>query len=86
MRETTVGTPDQIDGVSMRKRFTDKYSEEKKVINGTEYLIFRGKSGSYEANVFAIHNGKSLVFNLMTHSPENFDKELMSMLESIEFE
>lgn len=81
-----IATADQIDGVSMRQKFTDKYSEEVKTINGTTYLIFRGKSGVYEANAFALYNGKALTFNLITTSPDNYDREFQAMLESIEFQ
>ncbi len=80
-----VKTPEQIDGVSMRKKFPEKYAEETKVVNGVTYLIFRGKSGVYEANAFALYNGKALTFNLITTSPDSFDKEFLTMLESIEF-
>jgi hypothetical protein len=82
------GTPtsvDQIDGVSMRRQFTDKYAEEKRTMNGTQFLIFRGKEGKYEANIFGYHSGKALIFNLMTSSSKNYDKELDAMLNSIEF-
>ena len=80
-----VRTPEQIDGVSMRQKFSDKYSEERKTIHGVEYLLYHGKSEVYEVNAFALHNGKSLTLNLITSSPENFDGDLMAILESIEF-
>lgn len=85
MVEVTVNNPDQIDGVSMRQKFTDKYEEEKKTINGVNYLIFRGESGVYEANAFALNNGKALTFNIITQSTENFDEQLEAMLKTIEF-
>lgn len=81
-----IKTPEQIDGVSMRQKFKEKYQEEKRVVNGVTYLIFKGKSGVYEVNVFALYGEKALTFNVVTTSPDNFDNEFNTMLESIEFD
>ena len=81
-----VRTTEQIDGVSMRQKFTEKYKESTLTIGGNEYLVFHGlESGNYEANVFLLRDGKAFVFNVITQSPDNFDKELRAMLESIDF-
>ena len=76
---------DQIDGVTMRRAFPDKYAESKMTINGTDYLIFKGKEGKYEANVFGFHSGSAIIFNLMTASSDDYDKELDAMLNSVSF-
>lgn len=81
---SAIHSVDQIDGVSMRQRSPEKYSEERRMINGVEYLLYKSKSGQYEANAFALLNGKPLIFNLITTSPDTYDKELNAMLGSIE--
>jgi hypothetical protein len=82
------GTPtsvDQIDGVTMRRASPDKYAESKMTVNGSEYLIFKGREGKYEANVFGFHSGSAIIFNLLTASSDNYDEKLQAMLGSITF-
>ena len=81
-----VRTPEQIDGVSMRQKFPEKYKQEVVTINGVTYLIFKGTADVYEASAFALHGQKALTFNLVTSSPDNFDNEFKRMLVSIEYQ
>lgn len=85
MYQKTVGSWDDIPGVSFRRKKTDEYIEEMKTLNGKTFLLFRLKGDVYESNVFYYTAEYFFVFNLLTRTNENLDKDLEKMLETLDF-
>jgi hypothetical protein len=71
-------------GPVLSRRSDTSYSEESKVVNGRQFLIFRLKGDTYESNVFALANGKYFAFIFSTKTNENLDADLDSMLSSLQ--
>lgn len=82
-----ISSVNDVDGVSMRQQFPDKYTKRQEVISGVTYLIFKGRDPQqYESSAFAYLPNKSsaLIFNLIIPSPDSYDKEFEAMLRSIQ--
>lgn len=77
---------DDVGGVSFRRRKTDEYSEEMKTINGKQFLMFKTKDQLYEKNVFYYTPKYSLTFNVITKTNENLDKDVETILASLQVE
>ncbi len=81
-----VASWDDIPAVVQRRRQTEEYyPEELKTLNGKTFLMFRTKNDVYEKNVFYYTDSYFLVFNFLTRTNENLDRDLDTMLASIEF-
>lgn len=80
-----VSSWDDIPAVSQRRRQTEEYfPEEQKILNGKNFIMFRTKNDIYEKNVFYYTDSYFFVFNFLTKTNENLDKDLDTMLATLE--
>jgi hypothetical protein len=86
MYKKPVASWDDVSGVSFRRSKTDEYEEEMKTFNGKNFLLFRTKGDLYEKSAFYYTPNYFFVFNLLTKTNENLDKDFEKMLESLELE
>jgi hypothetical protein len=78
---------DDFASIKQRREQTEEfYPEEVKTIGTKTFIMFRGKGGSYEKNAFYFSSSNEVfVFNLITRTNENLDKEFDKMLATVEF-
>lgn len=76
---------DEVPGVSMRRKFTDLYEEQLRVIHNRTYVIFRRKDQAYEKSAFSYTPESYFVLNLISGASDDLDAKLFAMLESLEF-
>lgn len=82
-----VSSWEDIPAVIQRRRDTDEYyPEEEKTLNGKTFILFKGKTDTYEKNAFYFTPEYFFVFNLLTKTNENLDKEMDAMLSTLEVE
>lgn len=82
-----VSSWEDIPAVIQRRRDTDEYyPEEQKNLGGKNFIMFRLKDGSYEKHAFYYSPDYFFVFNLITKTNENLDRDLDKMLSSLEIE
>lgn len=78
---------EDIPAVIQRRRDTDEYfPEELKALGGKKFIMFKGKTDLYEKNAFYFTPEYFFVFNLITKTNENLDKEMDAMLSTLEVE
>ncbi len=81
-----VSSWDDVSGVSFRRKHPEEYEEKVKKIGDKTFLMFRLKSDIYEENVFYYISDYFFVFNFITKTNENLDKDLEGMLKTLEFQ
>lgn len=80
------GAQDQMSGIGMRRKMTDLYSEETKLIGKREFIIFTRKDAiGYDKNVYYHTPEWYMVLNLSGNTGDNLDTKLIEMLASVEF-
>ena len=78
---------EDIPAVIQRRRDTDEYyPEELKTLGDKSFIMFKGKTDLYEKNAFYFTPEYFFVFNLLTKTNENLDKEMDAMLSTLEIE
>jgi len=76
---------EDIPAVIQRRRDTDEYyPEERKTLNGKAFLMFKSRNNVYEKNAFYYTSSYFFVFNLLTKTNENLDKDMDNMLSTLE--
>jgi hypothetical protein len=69
--------------ISMRRVYTDQYSEKEINLNGRNILTFKKKEGGYERSAFILENKQLYVFSVVIQTNENLDAKFDEMLKSI---
>lgn len=78
---------EDIPAVIQRRRDTDEYyPEELKTLGGKNFIMFKSRADLYEKNAFYFTQEYFFVFNLLTKTNENLDKEMDAMLSTLEIE
>lgn len=82
-RPVEANSMDDVADVSMRRLYTEQYTEKKIKINDREFYIFKKKDGAYERSAFLLQNKQLFVFSIVVQTNENLDRKFDETLQSI---